>query len=73
MTTVLCGHCAKRPMCRPYGLCWDCYYTPSVRAAGIAKDAAITKRQLVLACQLQADQAAVQQTIINDRTWEETS
>jgi hypothetical protein len=27
-----CRHCGRRPISRPRGLCWGCYYTPSVRA-----------------------------------------
>lgn len=32
MLTVLCRHCNRpRTGNRPRGLCWTCYYTPSVR------------------------------------------
>lgn len=28
----VCRHCATRKINRPGGMCWPCYYTPSVRA-----------------------------------------
>ena len=28
----LCRHCYEKSASRPSGLCWHCYYTPSVRA-----------------------------------------
>lgn len=28
---ALCRHCAQRYSCRPRGLCWICYYNPSIR------------------------------------------
>lgn len=28
---MLCVHCHKGKVSRPGGLCWACYYTPSVR------------------------------------------
>ena len=28
---AVCLHCSKRPVNRPRGLCWSCYYTPGVR------------------------------------------
>jgi len=28
-----CRHCQRRPVNRPRGLCWGCYYTPGVREA----------------------------------------
>lgn len=31
MTRPACSHCDKRPVQRPRGLCWTCYYTPGVR------------------------------------------
>lgn len=27
----LCLHCGKRPVSKPRGLCWTCYYGPGVR------------------------------------------
>lgn len=26
-----CRHCHRKPVNRPRGLCWSCYYTPGVR------------------------------------------
>ena len=26
-----CRHCRCRPVCRPRGLCWRCFYTPAIR------------------------------------------
>ncbi len=33
MTPLVCQHCGdpKRPVNRPRGLCWKCYYTPGVQ------------------------------------------
>jgi hypothetical protein len=28
---ALCRHCRVRPVNRPRGLCWGCYYTPAIR------------------------------------------
>jgi hypothetical protein len=28
---MLCRHCGRRPVNRPRGLCWTCYYTPGLR------------------------------------------
>ncbi len=28
-----CRHCRSRPAHRPRGLCWECYYVPSIRQA----------------------------------------
>ncbi len=28
---MLCRHCGSCPVSRPRGLCWKCYYTPSIR------------------------------------------
>lgn len=28
---ALCRHCHERPVNRPRGLCWGCYYTPGIR------------------------------------------
>ena len=28
---MVCRHCGRRVVSRPRGLCWSCYYTPSVR------------------------------------------
>lgn len=30
-TRSLCRHCNRRPVNRPRGLCWHCYYKPGVR------------------------------------------
>ncbi|MBX9677160.1 MAG: hypothetical protein K2X38_00255 [Gemmataceae bacterium] len=30
-TPALCRHCNRRPVGRPRGLCWVCYYEPGVR------------------------------------------
>src|SRR5262245_26849522 len=27
----VCRHCQRRPINRPRGLCWSCYYLPGVR------------------------------------------
>jgi hypothetical protein len=27
----ICRHCRKRPVNRPCGLCWGCYYAPGVK------------------------------------------
>jgi ribosomal protein L37E len=27
-----CRHCGRQRVNRPRGLCWTCYYTPSIRA-----------------------------------------
>jgi hypothetical protein len=32
MTRTLCLHCRRKKSNRPRGLCWDCYYTPGVKA-----------------------------------------
>lgn len=32
MNTTRCRHCCKNKACRPQGLCWNCFYTPAVRA-----------------------------------------
>jgi hypothetical protein len=29
---MLCRHCQNAPVSRPRKLCWNCYYTPAVRA-----------------------------------------
>lgn len=28
---MTCRNCHKKRVCRPRGLCWDCYYRPGVR------------------------------------------
>jgi hypothetical protein len=28
----ICRHCGRKPRNRPRGLCWHCYYTPSISA-----------------------------------------
>lgn len=28
---TVCRHCHRKPINRPRGLCWTCYYTPGVR------------------------------------------
>jgi hypothetical protein len=28
---MLCRHCDRRPVARSRGLCWSCFYTPTVR------------------------------------------
>jgi len=28
---AVCRHCSNRPVSRPRGLCWGCYYSPGVR------------------------------------------
>lgn len=30
---MICRHCQKKPANRPRGLCWSCYYRPSVKEA----------------------------------------
>lgn len=27
----MCRHCRRRPVNRPRGLCWKCFYTPGLR------------------------------------------
>ena len=29
----LCRHCKVKPVRRPRGLCWACYYSPGIRAS----------------------------------------
>jgi len=28
---MTCRHCQRAPVSRPRGLCWGCYYTPTIR------------------------------------------
>lgn len=28
---MICRHCNEHPVSRPRGLCWTCYYNPTVR------------------------------------------
>lgn len=33
MSRPMCQHCNSSPVTRPRGLCWSCYYTPTIKDA----------------------------------------
>lgn len=44
MTPRLCQHCHKKPVNRPRGLCWTCYYSEARTIYGPMGDGKYTRR-----------------------------
>ncbi len=42
---LICRHCRKGKVNRPRGLCWNCYYTPGVKALYPITSKFATKRE----------------------------
>lgn len=44
MAVLVCVHCRRKGVCRPRGLCWDCFYTPGVRKLYAVSDSVCADR-----------------------------